>query len=56
VATEKKTADESVQAAKEVGADEVQAKFDEAGDKGYFGEVPEQASRESFTLRGVSSK
>ena len=51
-----KKQDESVKAAAEVGADEVQAKFDEANEKGYFGEIPEQAPRESFTLQGQAKK
>ena len=50
------TKDESVKAAAEVGADEVQAKFDEANEKGYFGETPDEEPRDSFTLKGVANK
>lgn len=53
--TEKKQ-DESVEAAKEVGADEVQAAFDEANEKGYFGEIPDQEPRDSFTLKAQGAK
>jgi len=42
-------------AAAEVGADEVQAKFDKAEDKGYFGETPDETPRENYTLKGVTS-
>lgn len=42
--------------ADEVGADEVQAKFDEANERGYFGETPDDEPRESFTLKGVAGK
>jgi hypothetical protein len=45
--------DES-KAASEVGADEVQAKFDEANAKGYFGDTPDEEPRENFTLKGVA--
>lgn len=39
-------------AADSVGADEVQAKVDEANEKGYFGELPEQdKSFEDYTLK-----
>lgn len=41
---------------KDVGQAEVQAKFDEANEKGYFGETPEQEPRESFTLQGQTKK
>ena len=48
MATDKKTAAEA-------GADEVQAKFDEANAKGYFGESPDETPRENYTLKGVTS-
>lgn len=48
--------DASVKAAAEVGADEVQAKFDEANEKGYFGETPDETSRDEYTLKGVANK
>jgi hypothetical protein len=40
----------------DVGQAEVQAKFDEANEKGYFGEVPEQRPFEDYTLKSVTSK
>lgn len=60
MATQKKSADgvevdASVEAAKEVGADEVQAKFDEAEEKGFFGEAVDETPRENYTLEGVGS-
>lgn len=39
----------------DAGQDEVQAKFDEASDKGYFGESPDDTPRENYTLKGVTS-
>lgn len=44
--------DASVEAVKEVGGDQVQAQFDEAADKGYFGESPDETPRERYTLQG----
>lgn len=40
---------------KDAGQDEVQAKFDEAAEKGYFGEVPDETPNENYTLKGVTS-
>jgi hypothetical protein len=37
------------------GEAEVQAVFDEANEKGYFGEVPDETPNENYTLRGVGS-
>lgn len=34
----------------DLGAAEVQAKFDEAADKGYFGEVPPGPPNEAYSL------
>jgi hypothetical protein len=42
-------------AADEVGADEVQAKFDEANKQGFFGSTPDETPRENYTLQGVAS-
>ena len=42
--------------ADEVGADQVQSAFDEAAEKGYFGETPDDEPRENFTLKGQSKK
>lgn len=44
--TTKKSADDAGQA-------EVQAKFDEAEEKGYFGFVPDSTPNENYTLAGV---
>ena len=55
MATAKKTTDAPENPADEVGADEVQARFDEANEKGYFGEVPDETPNENYTLKGVTS-
>lgn len=39
----------------DAGQDEVQAKFDEANAKGYFGHTPDKTPRENYTLKGVTS-
>lgn len=39
----------------DAGQDEVQARFDEAAEKGYFGETPDDTPRENYTLAGVTS-
>lgn len=39
----------------DAGQAEVQAKFDEANEKGYFGEVPDETPNENYTLSGVTS-
>ena len=44
----KKSADDAGQA-------EVQAKFDEANEKGYFGSTPDETPNENYTLQGVTS-
>ena len=41
--------------ADEVGAGQVQAAFDEANEKGYFGETPDDTPNENYTLKGVTS-
>jgi hypothetical protein len=41
-----------VEAANEAGGDQVQAQFDEANERGYFGETPDQDDRDRYTLRG----
>ena len=41
--------------ADDAGQAEVQAKFDEAEKKGYFGEVPDDTPNEAYTLKGVTS-
>lgn len=39
----------------DAGQDEVQRKFDEAAEKGYFGSVPDETPNEHYTLKGVAS-
>jgi hypothetical protein len=39
----------------DAGQAEVQAKFDEAEEKGYFGETPDKTPNENYTLQGVTS-
>lgn len=39
----------------DAGQDEVQAKFDEASEKGYFGTTPDKTPNENYTLDGVTS-
>lgn len=52
MATSPKKSDES---STDVGQAEVQAKFDEANDKGYFGTVPDDTPNEHYTLKGVTA-
>lgn len=40
---------------KDVDRDEVQARFDEAAEKGYFGHTPDETPNENYTLKGVTS-
>ncbi len=47
MATDKKTTDSA-----DAGQAEVQAKFDEANEKGYFGTVPDETPLENYTLAG----
>lgn len=42
-------------AADSLGGDQVQKAFDEAAEKGYFGESPDSTPRENYTLQGVTS-
>lgn len=39
----------------DAGQAEVQAKFDEAAEKGYFGVSPDDTPNENYTLKGVTS-
>jgi hypothetical protein len=55
MAEDKKTSDRRSNAADDLGADRVQAAFDEANDKGFFGESPDKTPRENYTLKGVTS-
>lgn len=51
MATSKTTA----AAADDLGASQVQAIFDEANAKGYFGTTPDETPNENYTLKGVTS-
>ena len=53
--TAKKTTDAPVSAEGDLGAAEIQAKFDEANEKGYFGHTPDETPNENYTLAGVTS-
>ena len=48
-------ADKKTKAADDAGQAEVQAKFDEAEEKGYFGTTPDDTPNENYTLQGVTS-
>lgn len=52
--TEKKTTDKAPDNAGDSGASQVQAKFDEANEKGYFGYSPDDTPRENYTLQTPS--
>lgn len=39
----------------DAGQDEVQARFDEANKKGYFGTTPDETPNENYTLQGVAA-
>jgi hypothetical protein len=39
----------------DAGQAEVQARFDDANDKGYFGTTPDDTPNENYTLAGVTS-
>lgn len=41
--------------ADDAGQAEVQAAFDEAEEKGYFGTTPDDTPNENYTLQGVTS-
>jgi hypothetical protein len=53
MATSQKKNDEN--STDDLGASEVQAKFDEANEKGYFGTTPDETPNENYTLAGVTS-
>jgi hypothetical protein len=38
----------------DLGAGQVEEAFDEAAEKGYFGESPDDTPRDHYTLKGVS--
>lgn len=52
MATSEKTTKSS---ADDAGQAEVQKNFDEANEKGYFGETPDDTPNENYTLQGVTS-
>jgi hypothetical protein len=51
----KKSVESSTDAKDDLGLAEVQARFDEANEKGYFGETPDETPNENYTLAGVTS-
>ena len=55
MATSKKTTDAPEKGADDLGAAEVQTRFDEANEKGYFGHTPDETPNENYTLKGVTS-
>jgi hypothetical protein len=55
MADAKKTTDAPVKTADDLGAGEVQKRFDEANEKGYFGHTPDETPNEAYTLKGVTS-
>lgn len=48
-------AKKSTKSADDLGADDVQAAFDEAEDKGYFGKKVDPTPNENYTVAGVTS-
>jgi hypothetical protein len=48
MATTRKNSDDA-------GEAEVQAAFDEANDKGYFGTTPDETPNENYTVKGVGA-
>jgi hypothetical protein len=38
----------------DLGASQVEEAFDEAAEKGYFGESPDDTPRENYTLKGAA--
>jgi hypothetical protein len=50
-----KKATQTSSGADDAGQAEVQAKFDEANEKGYFGHTPDETPNENYTLKGVTS-
>lgn len=48
-------ADKKSSATDDAGQAEVQAVFDEANEKGYFGTTPDETPNENYTLQGVTS-
>jgi hypothetical protein len=55
MATTPKNDDTKAAKVDDLGASEVQARFDEANAKGYFGETPDETPNENYTLAGVTS-
>lgn len=53
--SQKPTTQTSSGAADDAGQDEVQKRFDEAAEKGYFGHTPDETPNENYTLAGVTS-
>ena len=55
MATTKKTTDAPATTPDDLGAAEIQAKFDKAERQGFFGTVPDETPNENYTLAGVIS-
>lgn len=49
------TVSKKTAAADDAGQDEVQAMFDAAAEKGYFGTAPDETPNENYTLAGVNA-
>ena len=55
MATSQKPTTPTSSVAADAGQDEVQKRFDEATEKGYFGHAPDETPNENYTLAGVTS-
>lgn len=55
MASSQKSTPQTSSGADDAGQAEVQKRFDEAAEKGYFGEVPDETPNENYTLSGVTS-
>ena len=55
MAEKKSNSDATPQAAQAAGSEEVQAAFDAAADKGYFGTSPDPTPREAYSVAGQLS-
>lgn len=55
MASNQKSTTQTSSGADDVGQDEVQKRFDEAAEKGYFGHAPDETPNENYTLAGVTS-
>ena len=55
MAAEKKTNSDATPQAQDAGAEEVQAAFDKAEEKGYFGHSPDPTPRAAYSVAGQLS-